>query len=287
MNHPDRCRVRQGFTLIELLVVIAIITILAAILFPVFASARESARTTSCLSNVKQIGLAQLAYTQDYDEKLVPDNTQAPDSPIAGQVAGNWTNTLQPYLKSTRVLFCPSYSEQQTSDASDAATCDGNGTPGSGAKTNGIQVSGTTTPDFPPQQYLSNYGIARYDTYGSLDPASCYPLVAGNYPYTAYPGAGYDYYAGSPFPYKDFALSQIQAPARTANISDAYTVVNSGNVSVATRFGCEGANRHKHSGENLGFLDGHAKFVQGDPSLVLTTLPNGCQYSTYFAYDQP
>jgi prepilin-type N-terminal cleavage/methylation domain-containing protein len=61
---------RRGFTLIELLVVIAIIAILAAILFPVFARAREKARQTSCLSNVKQLSLGMLMYTQDYDERL-------------------------------------------------------------------------------------------------------------------------------------------------------------------------------------------------------------------------
>jgi prepilin-type N-terminal cleavage/methylation domain-containing protein len=59
---------RKGFTLIELLVVIAIIAILAAILFPVFARAREKARQTSCVSNLKQVALASLMYTQDYDE---------------------------------------------------------------------------------------------------------------------------------------------------------------------------------------------------------------------------
>ena len=62
----------SGFTLIELLVVIAIIAILAAILFPVFATARESARAISCLSNTKQIALAQMMYSQDYDETIVP-----------------------------------------------------------------------------------------------------------------------------------------------------------------------------------------------------------------------
>src|SRR5580704_7489517 len=85
-----------GFTLIELLVVIAIIAILAAILFPVFAQAREKARQTSCISNLKQIGLATLQYVQDYDETY-PDGW-APDG-FSGLYNGitMWRNTLKPY----------------------------------------------------------------------------------------------------------------------------------------------------------------------------------------------
>ena len=72
---------RAGFTLIELLVVIAIIAILAAILFPVFAKARENARRTACLSNVKQMGMDWMMYVQDYDEQFPPSNTTAGTSP--------------------------------------------------------------------------------------------------------------------------------------------------------------------------------------------------------------
>jgi len=93
MKHPVK---RRGFTLIELLVVIAIIAILAAILFPVFAQAREKARTASCVNNQKQISLAILQYSQDYDETF-----PSVDS-------GVLTQNVQPYLKNLNVFVCPS-----------------------------------------------------------------------------------------------------------------------------------------------------------------------------------
>jgi prepilin-type N-terminal cleavage/methylation domain-containing protein/prepilin-type processing-associated H-X9-DG protein len=108
---------RRGFTLIELLVVIAIIAILASILFPVFARARENARRSSCQSNLKQLGLSMMQYSQDYDEKMVPfeadpatsfDGTNAnPPAPVLAS-AFNWTSVMQPYLKSVQIMKCPS-----------------------------------------------------------------------------------------------------------------------------------------------------------------------------------
>jgi|LSQX01.2.fsa_nt_gb prepilin-type N-terminal cleavage/methylation domain-containing protein/prepilin-type processing-associated H-X9-DG protein len=94
---------RRGFTLIELLVVIAIIAILAAILFPVFARAREKARQTSCLSNVKQIMLGVMMYAQDYDEVL-PIASHWPTP--AGTIV--WDQALEPYVKNAQVFICPS-----------------------------------------------------------------------------------------------------------------------------------------------------------------------------------
>jgi prepilin-type N-terminal cleavage/methylation domain-containing protein len=120
-----------GFTLIELLVVVAIISLLAAILFPVFARARENARRASCLSNMKQIGLGFMMYVQDYDGRFPfaayhpiggsnqPVNLQT-DTSYPGYVIGHynnsgatltryitWMDMIYPYVKSTQVFQCP------------------------------------------------------------------------------------------------------------------------------------------------------------------------------------
>jgi prepilin-type N-terminal cleavage/methylation domain-containing protein/prepilin-type processing-associated H-X9-DG protein len=121
---------RRGFTLIELLVVIAIIAILAAILFPVFATARERARQTSCLSNLNQLGRGFMMYIQDYDERL-PGS--APFDRLGGAFRGDWVGMVKwgkvcsaqfpmlpeqgavwPYVKSAQVYVCPSAAETKS-----------------------------------------------------------------------------------------------------------------------------------------------------------------------------
>jgi prepilin-type N-terminal cleavage/methylation domain-containing protein len=93
---------RKGFTLIELLVVVAIIAILAAILFPVFAQAREKARQTTCASNLRQLGLSAMMYMQDYDDRYVPWYGSHPTN---GQ---GWSSILTPYVKNEQMFTCPS-----------------------------------------------------------------------------------------------------------------------------------------------------------------------------------
>lgn len=121
MEAPLTMSLKKGFTLIELLVVIAIIAILAAILFPVFAQAREKARAISCLSDLKQMGTAAKMYEQDYDETVISEHLQtAPDAEDAAQVGngcGNvndcheykkfWVYFIQPYVKNWQITVCP------------------------------------------------------------------------------------------------------------------------------------------------------------------------------------
>lgn len=96
----------HGFTLIELLVVIAIIAILAAILFPVFAQAREKARQTSCLSNMKELALASLMYSQDYDEAFCNEGVANGNNGWGWQMT--WQFDTQPYIKNYNIMRCPS-----------------------------------------------------------------------------------------------------------------------------------------------------------------------------------
>jgi prepilin-type N-terminal cleavage/methylation domain-containing protein/prepilin-type processing-associated H-X9-DG protein len=125
MNSTVSRQIKRGFTLIELLVVIAIIAILASILFPVFGRARENARRSSCQSNLKQIGLGIMQYTQDYDERL----PGATDGGAGANQYGGWmfydtfgrpghflpaNGSIYPYIKSTQIFVCPSDSVGQT-----------------------------------------------------------------------------------------------------------------------------------------------------------------------------
>lgn len=144
--------IRRGFTLIELLVVIAIIALLAAILFPVFARARENARKTGCMNNLKQIGLAIGQYTQDYDEMFCRTRTggytQSPTSGVNGRAT--WHQILLSYTKSIQVYKCPS----ATNNATFNWTWDG-------------------TRDIIPQSYVANGMNGAGASMGGRQPMAC------------------------------------------------------------------------------------------------------------------
>jgi len=133
---------KRGFTLIELLVVIAIIAILAAILFPVFARARENARKSTCTNNMKQIGTAIMQYVQDYDERYPGGAGMG----LNGAWQPAWWVTIQPYVKNTGVLECPSHKNVQYNPYATSYGCNSTTVMfwGSGAKMASINnVAGT------------------------------------------------------------------------------------------------------------------------------------------------
>jgi prepilin-type N-terminal cleavage/methylation domain-containing protein/prepilin-type processing-associated H-X9-DG protein len=294
-----RRRFASAFTLIELLVVIAIIAILAAILFPVFAQAREQARAVSCLSNCKQIAIGQIMYTQDYDEQLLPNNTvdwtSAPN--LVGQPTYSilWTGLIQPYIKSGQntstgpvdvggvhidsvtprgVFFCPDWNSTTQATEMDLATCDGNGTPGS-----------ASTGFMPPIFSYAYYGMAFN---AQCEPPACNQFWActsgcgsrGNPAYN-FAGSG----ANIPGPgYINLALAAIDAPARTSNVGDGWTG-DTTSYGINETFGCESANTH-HGGSNFCFLDGHAKYILGNIQRYESQSTAGWWYMTYLTYDQ-
>ena len=184
---------RRGFTLIELLVVIAIIAILAAILFPVFARARENARRASCQSNLKQIGLGIMQYSQDYDEKL-------PRRTIAGAVGSSgfasWRFMIQPYVKSRQLFGCPSNPGNATSSIDD-------GTPALPLIPRSYSINGTrdNIGGTPPSSINEDITLAQMGSssqvilVGETDPDWTYPEIYMTGPATPATGDTVQHYA--------------------------------------------------------------------------------------------
>lgn len=189
--------VRRAFTLIELLVVIAVNSILAAILFPVFARARENARRASCQSNLKQLGLTMLMYSQDYDEGLMPVQSVTPK--VGGTTTARWPQILAPYIKSRAFVMCPSadYSKALGSTISSATPL----------FYGGILES---TPDSPNSAFYY-YGL--------------YPSYGYNYAYLAPPsdrpnGPDSGSYVAAGSSAQPVSLAAIDAPSSTIALAD-------------------------------------------------------------------
>ncbi len=252
---------KRAFTLIELLVVIAIIAILAAILFPVFAQAREKARQTSCLSNMKQILTGATMYSQDYDERLMPSWLCLDGTDAANGGGGNgcsnakgdqwlWTIFIQPYTKNKAVLLCPSAKDgwgpgwPDTTGGSYGMNHDNVGWG------NSIKMATVNKPaSFIYFQEVGgawdNAWQAGYDEFVANpdDPAA----IKGRLP------AGYIF--RSPAQYNGGAAGWCDAPVPIA----------------------------QHSGQcNTGYLDGHAKSVK----LSSTWIRKGADWNTYWNTSQ-
>lgn len=240
--------VKRGFTLIELLVVIAIIAILAAILFPVFARARENARRASCQSNLKQIGLGLMQYNQDYDNRfpmylvgqeslasLAANGKTASASPtvpaekyqirhgIHGTPAGtghfqSWMDQIFPYVKSLQVFDCPS-----------------------------MKTPATVAAAGPPVEYVPNYGINAYLT-GMYNSAS---------PWTPVNEAVVNGVAGKVFACHN---TQLNAYYTASDYNKYQSPAFITGASAAYRASLRDITWGHLGGTNLLFADGHVKF---------------------------
>ncbi len=248
----------RGFTLIELLVVIAIIAILAAILFPVFAQARDAARKATCISNLKQVGNALTMYVQDYDESLCPvtwgDSCRPSGNPGAGRTdsaydgMASWPIVLQPYAKSIGIYACPSdpvkggfaktgslcYEKQLTS----------NNWPGAYP---GIAGSNADLRKVLPLSYAANYFLSRTTPTSVNNPAADLPggvsLASINHPSQL------------------FFASEVGSG--TAGFAGYYIAPGYGNGTGDTRW--QNGKRHA-DGRVWLFVDGHAKWTRDTPN---------------------
>jgi prepilin-type N-terminal cleavage/methylation domain-containing protein/prepilin-type processing-associated H-X9-DG protein len=236
----------RAFTLIELLVVIAIIAILAAILFPVFAQAREKARGAACLSNTKQIGLAISMYAQDYDERLPMGGNAAPTKP------NRWYDWIKAYQTSRGIDVCPSAPGQTPQDY---------GVGGYGCDINVMGWGAYPTQPTPPGRALAEI-TAPAKTFVVSDCSQCTKDVIGKDPDT------WNSYINQKSPSCDW---QVTPPG--AWDSNSYTPYNS-----FDGWGNEARRpmpRH-NNGLNVVYADGHSKWSR--LSAFLGPLPKGWPY---------
>jgi len=267
-SQPLRRRTASAFTLIELLVVIAIIAILAAILFPVFAQAREKARAISCLSNCRQVGIAIQMYAQDYDETIIPwfVRTGIPRDEWRHDL-NSWVDNLQPYIKNgitpdppagftgippAGLMRCPSYTDAKLKEGANKADCDG---------------QGALDAWLPAKWYKANYGIGFGAQFGNCTADS-----------------PYEHFAGSDVRVHVMSLAEANRPAETVEVGDGFTGIIP-STGFGTTLGCEAVNMHTGGGNHI-FLDAHAKWIARNSERYEETDASGCVYSRYFAYDK-
>jgi prepilin-type N-terminal cleavage/methylation domain-containing protein/prepilin-type processing-associated H-X9-DG protein len=265
---------QRGFTLIELLVVIAIIAVLAAILFPVFAQARDKARAASCLSNTRQIGTAVMMYAQDHDEGLPPWWITTKYGPTY------WHVHLKPYVKNLQVFLCPS-----------AGDCDAGAI--SAKVPAAVRNAGLAT--------CRGYGGARGIFDPDLVPTPSWSYGSGSYGWNAcfatnFAWDGKKFTEGG----ANTRLAQIQQATETIMIGEISKFINPAGLympptatfvikmkdnppfacsypdqATLTQWWVNAALRHQ-GGMNIIYYDGHTKWIHEDailsrPELFVTT----------------
>jgi len=271
---------QRGFTLIELLVVIAIIAILAAILFPVFAQARESARTTACLSNVKQLTLGAMMYTQDYDERFwtwnwnfncnAGNNGQGRDS------ASFWTMAIYPYVKNKQVYQCPDdilqWDDAYSNNAGQNCS-DDNGTHDYFAPGNGVYFWDTSNANWNPNyvSYGANESLDGGTKLAAIRAPANFMLFGDCAPQLADMWAGTGG-AGNP-PNSNYIVARVAFSSDhngcclmwdssyPASYYEQLANDNGAGNSSPISSWLETSTRH-HGGENVSFTDGHAKYFR-------------------------
>lgn len=252
-THRRKVGHSSGFTLIELLVVIAIIAILAAILFPVFGRARENARRSSCQSNLKQIGLGMMQYTQDYDEMLIP----------AFNGSGAWFNTIQPYVKSQQLLKCP------TSAFGDIPQPD--------YALNAFVTGVANNELYPPSNYQPSASLASIDTASeTVFAADTNKWWASAWLDQSRAGTGTDFARDKDFGTdkqgSDAVVLKVNAWLKT-DYTDGIDFSSGGDWNQKAP-----AFRHMRNGKNSGtanmlFMDGHVKAIRFGSQKAVNWIP--------------
>ncbi len=287
---------RRAFTLIELLVVIAIIAILAAILFPVFAQARDKARQTTCLSNMKQASLAVVMYQQDYDETFPLD-----DQEFTGEKYNydmSWVKSVQPYVKNLAMFSCPNGAYDPSVDGKPDADPTHSGAAGSETDTATYTTIGGPVASYgmpPTQQFLQGTNNVTDYRYFSANPPygpySTTPLWQGLGGFADTQKAGACYLPGFVTP--SLANAQLARPAEEVLIEEDQ-FWDSG--------GCGGFPaypRPRHSKEapdktkspawpkgiiNIAYVDGHAKAFKPQALFAVTKDPSGDYFTHYWPF---
>jgi prepilin-type N-terminal cleavage/methylation domain-containing protein/prepilin-type processing-associated H-X9-DG protein len=243
-----RSKDSSGFTLIELLVVIAIIAILAAILFPVFAQAREKARQASCMSNMKQIGLASNMYLQDYDEKFPshdwPKGMGLHAMPDGRTYKGHvgWPLLFYPYIKNGAVFTCPSDDNPREFWADN-----GKANPYTNEWGKPIPLSYSENADI----YLRT---APLPLAGITFPAETYWIADARFHFV-----GFHAYEGKPAPWGPNHFNRIRFTKRCAGMID-----TGGTLGLPANHPNPGGCVRHNEGNILVFADGHAKWERWD-----------------------